>query len=479
MITHIGIRTLQLLTNPIACIDRVGRVLFFLGTIDKVEPTGFQAVGIVVRSRPLSLSLRVIEHTKKVASEVPQNISSRIASSSSTRPRLVFSKGARCTHLMLKMLVRVITAAAFGLLASPVYAGSRLWEASTLGRISNGTMEMERRAISFKPSGGEDGHYTWPDKTIKYCYADDNAKQKLRGFIKAATETTWGALIDIGFKYQEVSLSDCKKDRVNHLMVHYNDEGKLSSSVGKLPINDKWNRENPESPYNGPVTHLSTKENIGMLDVVANVAHELGHVWGLYHEHQNPLFWYTGVTDQVPDDPTQPKWSGYNGNGLFQPSQFNCKAISDYEVALERARKLASEDKKFQDIERTFCSNIASATKIRFSAANWLPLIPGPSYLDDGHIYDPTSLMLYPSGAGGKRPGATPDGRQDVLTLADNVRMMPNVVPSGKDIERLRLLYSSDIADIPDLHLRGPKKSKLDSIKQKLTRFGSAKDKTC
>lgn len=380
---------------------------------------------------------------------------------------------------MFRMLARVIIAAALGLLASPVDAGNRFWEASPLGRTSNDNMEIERRAISFKPSGGEDGHYTWPDKKIKYCYADDTAKQKLRGFIKAATETTWGALIELGFSYEEVSLSDCKKDRVNHLMVHYNDEGKLSSSVGKLPINEEWNRQNPEHQYNGPVTHLSTKENIGMLDVVANVAHELGHVWGLYHEHQNPKFWYTSVTDQLPDDNTQPLWNSYTGNGLFKPAQFNCKAISDYEDALDRARKLAAEDADYKDIERTFCSNFGSATKIRFSAANWLPMSAGTPVLSDDNVYDPTSLMLYPSGAGGKRPGDTPDGRQDVLTLAESVRMMPNVVPSGKDIERLRLLYSSDIAQIPDLHLRGPKKSRLDKIKKALDRFGSAKDKKC
>lgn len=37
--------------------------------------------------------------------------------------------------------------------------------------------------------------------------------------------------------------------------------------------------------------NLSDRTDVGMLDVVANDAHELGHAWGLLHEHQNPAFW--------------------------------------------------------------------------------------------------------------------------------------------------------------------------------------------
>ena len=384
------------------------------------------------------------------------------------------------------MLAPAAIAAAIGVLASPVHAGSRLWEAGSplAGRSSNGTMVMEmdiaRRAISFQPTGGESGHYTWPDKKIKYCYADATAKQKLRGPLEESMQTTWGALRDLGFSYEEVDLAKCDKDRINHLKIHYNDQGKLATSIGKHPVDDKWNRENPDNQVLGPSMHLSTVEGIGMLDIVANVAHELGHAWGLYHEHQNPNFWVTTVEDQFPTGPNDPMWASYNGDVQeFQPSQFNCRALSDYAEALKRAQELASKGGEYADITRTFCSSQAHASKVKFSAKDWLPLSHGVPVIADA-AFDPDSIMLYPSGAGGLRSGnAGPDGRQDVLTRAGGVRMMPNVVPSPMDIERLRVLYSVNIANIQELHIRGAKKSTFDKIKKKIPKFGSAKDKKC
>ncbi|KAL6863382.1 hypothetical protein ACO1O0_003634 [Amphichorda felina] len=378
------------------------------------------------------------------------------------------------------MLAPTLLAASLGLLASPVHAGSRLWEAnSPLGGLStNGTMDIERRAISFQPTGGESGHYTWPDKKIKYCYADATAKQKLRGPLAEAMQTTWGALVDLGFKYEEVDLAKCDKDPINHLKIYYNDQGKLATSIGKQPVDEKWNRENPDNQILGPTMHLSTMEGIGMLDLVANVAHELGHAWGLYHEHQNPNFWVTSVDDQFPPD-GGPIWASYNGDvPVFKPSQFNCQALSDYVDALSRALTLASQAPEYADIALTFCSNQAHASKVKFSGKDWLPLSHGVPVIADAQ-FDPDSIMLYPSGAGGVRSGNTPDGRDDVLTLAEGVRMKPNVVPSAMDVERLRVLYSVNIANIQELHIRGAKKSMFDKVKKKMTKFGSAKDKKC
>ncbi|KAI9158366.1 hypothetical protein HJFPF1_06360 [Paramyrothecium foliicola] len=379
------------------------------------------------------------------------------------------------------MLAATITAAAFGLLAWPVEAGSRHWEGSSplAARSTNGTMEVFRRAISFQPSGGESGHYTWPDKKIKYCYADPTAKQKLRGSLEEAMQTTWGALRDLGFSYEEVDLAKCDKDRINHLKVHYNDKGMFSTSVGKQPVDEKWNRENPDNQVHGPSMHLSTKEDVGMLDVVANVAHELGHAWGLYHEHQNPNFWATDFDDQFPSGPNDAPWSQYNGNDVrFRPNQFNCRALSDYDEALQRAQELAAGGGEYADIARTFCSIQAHASKVKFSAKDWLPLSHGVPVIADA-TFDPRSIMLYPSGAGGNRGANTADGRQNVLTLAGGAQMTPNVVPSGQDVERLRVLYSTNIANIQELHIRGAKKSTFDKIKKKMPKFGSAKDKTC
>ena len=378
----------------------------------------------------------------------------------------------------LKMLAPTVIAVAVALVASPAHAGSHLWEAPLARRGSNGTMEIEKRAISFQPSGGKDGHYTWPDKKIKYCYADSVARDRLRGPLEQAMQTTWGLLLDYGFSYEEVSLSKCDKDRINHLKVHYNDRGKMSTSVGKQPVDEQWNRENPNNKVEGPTMHLSTLESIGMLDLVANVAHELGHAWGLYHEHQNPNFWVTNVEDQFPEG-DGPIWGSFYGDDpIFKPSAFNCKALTDYEDALARARELAAESEEYAGIVRTFCSSQAHASKVQFSAKDWLPMSQGVPVIADDQ-FDENSIMLYPSGAGGVRPGNNPDGRQNVLTRADGTLLPANVVPSPMDFERLRVLYEVNIANIKELHIRGAKKSMFDGVKKLVTKHGSAKDKKC
>ncbi|KAI6779852.1 uncharacterized protein J7T54_003776 [Emericellopsis cladophorae] len=343
------------------------------------------------------------------------------------------------------------------LLAVPVYAGSRQWEASVpLAAARNSSSSIEKRAISFKPSAGKKGHHTWPDKEIKFCFADAEARDRLRGPMEHAMQTTWGALRDLGFSYEEVSLPECDRDRINHLKVHYNDRGKLTTTIAKPVVDADWNRENPDRQLDGPAMHLSTPESIGMLDLNANVAHELGHAWGLYHEHQNPNFWVTSVTDAFPEDPEEGPWFNLNGQyPIFTPQQFNCRALSDYGAALERAKELeATGNAAYEGITAPF-----------------------PHIADTQ--FDPDSIMLYPSGAGAVRPGNSPDGRQDVLTLADGKRMKPNVVPSAMDIERLRVLYSVNIADIKELHIRGAKKSTFEKIKSKLSRHGSARDLSC
>lgn len=81
------------------------------------------------------------------------------------------------------------------------------------------------------------------------------------------------------FKIKEVSKSDCQKDRANVLLIKCSDQGGLSMAVGKAPAN-------PQQGFDGPEAVLSLREDIGMLDAIANIAHELGHAWGLYHEQQ-------------------------------------------------------------------------------------------------------------------------------------------------------------------------------------------------
>lgn len=123
---------------------------------------------------------------------------------------------------------------------------------------------------------------------------------------------------------------------------------------------------------------------VGMLNPVSNYAHELGHAWGLYHEHQNPNFW-KGV-DFAED------------GEVFGPGNNNwrCSNLKDYSTYVTG---LVVQDPLGQTtINRArLCSNYAWASQRGFSAADYLPYPsqmgisqPGKSSGD----VDWTSLMI-------------------------------------------------------------------------------------
>lgn len=336
-----------------------------------------------------------------------------------------------------------------------VLGGSRLWEAKAPNRRAgvvpaynphdapetlNATAPLARRAMSIKNSGAVGADRIWPNKKMKYCFKDkDDTIENLFELAKA----TWHALTEHGFSYEEVTCTDSNRREV--LMVHFNTDGRLASSLGIPPKNPK---------IEGPTMHLSNRAGIGQNDIKANVGHELGHAWGLHHEHQNPDWWklsreHTG----------DPYWGGLRSTKPhFQTNQFFCENLSDYATALAKAQAAAraDPDKNGKDPEN-ICKSMAVAADYDFSAMEWLP-VPSSGHYKVSEGFDEDSLMMYPSQAGGRGNGAS---RLIVMKYENGDEIPARLVPSDMDIQHLLTLYGSENSSPPG----EPHGSKVSGVK--------------
>ncbi|KAI4250607.1 MAG: hypothetical protein L6R40_000207 [Gallowayella cf. fulva] len=164
---------------------------------------------------------------------------------------------------------------------------------------------------------------------------------------------------------------------------------------------------------------LSDSTNVGMLEVIANYAHEIGHAWGLLHEHQNPFFWAPPYSTQR----MQSQWT------------FNCQNLKDY---AQVAARLSPEDLT------EACQLRTKAAAEQFSASEYLPVLGGGRGKGTGPP-DMTSIMLYPSGAGAVGAAAPGDDQRAAILLnQDGSRLPINLQPSARDIQGILKLYNTD-----------------------------------
>jgi hypothetical protein len=298
-----------------------------------------------------------------------------------------------------------------------VNAGHASWERSRGIPIVNSTdSSINKRWLVIEPSPPR--LRVWEDGNIRYCFENAVAVSKLLYHLGAARDRWYSqGLPEAKFKMTEVSPVECENDRANVLLIKYNNIGVLSTTPGVPALDPKFPK------YKGPVMQLSDRTDVGMLDVEANFAHELGHAWGMLHEHQNPVFW---------SDP-------YNG-AQSQIFTFNCNALKDYQEVMARTPD-ANE-------RRLLCIDRAFASEKQFSASEYLPNLGrsrGPliAIASDDDV-DWKSIMLYPSGAGGIGPASPEnDQRAHVMVRAsDGLVIGRNLHPTTKDVNALMDLYA-------------------------------------
>lgn len=332
-----------------------------------------------------------------------------------------------------------------------------------------------KRAVSIFPS--DDPHdnagvHRWPEKTITYAFNTKTDEEKLERAFEDAKKL-WNQLKVNGFDYKKLDIRKCRSRRSECMVIYYNDYGKHITSLGIRPL---------DSTFEGPYMHLSDMFGVGNLDLVVNTAHELGHAWGLWHEHQARKWW--GQSDAFEH------WGEYLEGTIFMTADYHCENLKDYEEALERMAKkegLNSKEELSVSQVKQLCSHQKTAKDNDFSGLEWMPL--RANGMDPDKVFDPTSLMLYPSGAGGKgevipgEDGKEPeDNRLPVLTYPDGKRMPIKYGPAGMDIEKLLKLYGTNYRGTSMLHNDESSKFKglLKKMRSKLSlRAGDTEQGMC
>ncbi|KAI8311398.1 hypothetical protein K4K61_012120 [Colletotrichum sp. SAR11_59] len=336
-------------------------------------------------------------------------------------------------------------------LAHGVIAGSRMWEAPLhypsvdapveitlnlegLNVTQVGTQSFnstEKRWVTIKDGGAQGesrllNHFKWPDKKIRFHFETEEAKQKLEVYLDAAKALWSAAGLPDEFTYEEVTSEEdyqAKKGKI--LLVKYNDRNYLGTSLG-LPTQDD------DGP--SPVMDLCDSEKIGTLNIVANFAHELGHAWGLHHEHQNPQFWTSPYT-ATKGDRVQ-FGSGYG--------EFHCESLSDYEATKTRLIAQYGEGEGNARLRQSCEKRIHAIQNDFRGAMEWLPLHSSEDFVGSVKEFDERSIMLYPSRAGGSGTATgqgADDGRAVILTRAGGKELDYNTAPSEQDVQGIRKLY--------------------------------------
>lgn len=293
---------------------------------------------------------------------------------------------------------------------------------SPLKQEPNTQLDKRSVVISLQPNSNRG---IWYKKTILYTYSDEESRAALQEDLKAAMEVWYSAGLPRSFRMRD---KDTEDDPVTWLIITYDKptaeggSGTLVTSVG-VP-----------SRKEQPVMVISDDSTKGTMDKIANYAHELGHAWGLFHEHQNPNFWSTDFTNG-------------KGGAVFTTSDWNCENLEDYETALTNVNnKIATATGKYLDdligFRGSMCTDRISAAQLQFSAREYLPLTSSEMFVPDNDSPDGIdwdSIMLYPSGAGGLIDSN--GERMLVLTKDDGSEIVANLRPSQRDVQALIKLY--------------------------------------
>ncbi|KAM7213472.1 hypothetical protein V8F06_011147 [Rhypophila decipiens] len=227
-------------------------------------------------------------------------------------------------------------------------------------------------------------HHLWPDKTVTYAFNSvGDMKANFKNLIKAIELWNATGLSREEYKWKAILRPDCLKDRTNCLLITRQD-GVLKSTIAKAAAQ-------PKHDLDGPEMFLDAGENPPTaLSFELSYAHEIGHVWGLGHEHQNPAFWSREF------DPNQKR-----KGTVFTPNNFKCEQHWGFSRALRLANDKSRAD--YAETDRLLLCHVAGvASKLKFGVFEYLPVTSGyyseSSALSQGpKDVDWDSIMIYPT----------------------------------------------------------------------------------
>ncbi|ROW16959.1 hypothetical protein VPNG_01099 [Cytospora leucostoma] len=330
-------------------------------------------------------------------------------------------------------------------LFSLVLAGSRHWQ-PPLTRRGRDSSEQPKRLgrREFVMETSSDGLVIWPNRQIRYCYENAAAKEALNTDVLDAWQIWLTHGLSESFTIKEVDEAVCVSDRWNTLLIAdttSETNPSLSSTVGFFGPENNLRGKGPDDSLGPRVARprmlLTTNTDLGMLNAAFNIAHEWGHAWGLYHEHQNPNFWGNVAMSNDglvfgPDNTVT-----YNGASV---SNWMCENLKGF------SEDMLVPQKKTSGIW-TGCSSWGVAVDRKFAGAlEYLPTERNKATGSTGHTKDSVdweSIMLYNSKSGGTGTVTSKDDdeRLPILLQPDGSLIPFNYAPSIQDIDALETLY--------------------------------------
>ncbi|KAK3935546.1 hypothetical protein QBC46DRAFT_397358 [Diplogelasinospora grovesii] len=261
------------------------------------------------------------------------------------------------------------------------------------------------------PNGPNRVGVLWTGNRIPFCI-DTTLDINTRQTIEDALVSAWGLWVAEGVRglvFEPGSQEECQAGESNTYLSVTISETSMATTLGMGGAGGRM--------------MLVMDENFGLGDRVANFAHEIGHAWGLVHEHQRPDVWT----------------ADYGGTATSNTFTFNCQNLKDYQSTLSTNGYTPGSQPAIQ-----MCLTLSAAGTAHFGGGlNYLPYEQGSVVTTSK--FDEKSIMLYASNTGGIVDAGN---RRDVYTFANGGQVGPNRVPSQVDVENLQTLYGIQTSSV-------------------------------
>ncbi|KAB8258210.1 hypothetical protein BDV32DRAFT_151541 [Aspergillus pseudonomiae] len=212
---------------------------------------------------------------------------------------------------------------------------------------------------------------TWYRETIQYYFNSPASKERLSSDIRAAWQLWLAAGLPETFRFVEFPKWRCEQHPYSCLLIV--GDGEVPSAYTSLG-------RQVSHPWDAITMYLVFEPGEDEHSRALIAAHEIGHAWGLIHEHQNPLYW---------------QWAYYatRSDSLFR---FYCANVQGYDAVaheINSTRELWGENGP--------CRNSLRASDMDFYASEILPW--AHRYQSPHHLWpqdsdvDWDSIMIYGS----------------------------------------------------------------------------------